>query len=64
MAFRNYYGVRCLCIERDTPVELSDKIDELQDNFDLVDLQFSTHYHAEFKKDRYCALVLVKTKED
>ena len=64
MAFRNYEGIRCLCIERGTPVELADKIDELQETFDLVDLQFSTHFDNMFKESKYCALVLVKSKEN
>ena len=64
MGFRNYKQVKALCIERDSPSELSEKLDELQQEFDFIDLQFSTHYHQEFQKERYCALILITTKEN
>lgn len=63
MAFRDYKSVEPLCVVRETPLALEEALKELQEAFDFIDLQFSTHYDPSYKQERFCALLLVKSKE-
>ena len=63
MAFRNYKKTKSLCIEKNTPTELDLAVDEIQDKYDIIDLQFSTHFDVIWKEARYCAFLLLSEKE-
>ena len=63
MAFRNYKKTKPLCLEASTPSELDIAIDKVQNDYDIIDLQFSTHYDP-VEGGRYCALLLLADKEN
>ena len=62
MSFRNYQDVRSVCICCESARELENRLDELQQQFDFVDLQFSTHFDNSFKQERFCVLLLAAPK--
>lgn len=63
MAFRNYDKTKTLCLDENSPSDLDIKIDALQADYDIIDLQFSTHFDNTWKQPRYCALLLLSKKE-
>lgn len=63
MAFRNYKEVKSKCIERYCPTDLDLAIDNIQTGYDIIDLQFSTHYDKKQDSSKYCALLLIAKKE-
>lgn len=63
MAFRNYKKTKPLCLEKSTPSDLDIAIDKVQNDYDIIDLQFSTHYDP-VEGSRYCALLLLANKEN
>ena len=62
MLFRQYGNIRPLCICRETSAELEERLDELGQQFDFIDLQFSTHYDSKLNQERFCALLLVRAR--
>ena len=62
MAFRNYKKTKPLCLEMSTPSDLDIAIDKVQNDYDIIDLQFSTHYDM-VSGAKYCALLLLADKE-
>ena len=62
MAFRNYKTTIPMCIQRDTPSQLDIEIDKVQSEYDIIDLQFSTHC-TPLGDQKYCALLLLAKKE-
>lgn len=64
MAFRNYSKTIPMCIQRDRPSQLDIEIDKVQEEYDIIDLQFSTHYDPTNGGSKYCAFLLLVKKEN
>ena len=59
MAFRNYKNVHPLCVVRTSAEELEKRIDEIQEKFDIIDLQYSTHCDSN-GVEKFSVLLLIK----
>lgn len=62
MKFREYDNVEPKVIVSSMTSLLESKIKQCEEKYDIIDLQFSTHYDPIWKRDCYCALLLVKGK--
>ena len=62
MKFREYDNVKPLVLVAGMDVLLQEKIEECDKKYDIIDLQFSSHYDYGTKREKYCALLLVKEK--
>lgn len=60
MTFRDYKYCIARCIVRDNADELESSINQLQERYNIIDLQYSTHsFNGE---ERYSVLVIVTPK--
>ena len=59
MAFRNYEKTKSCCIETTSPSDLEKAVDDIQERYDIIDLQFSTHYAGQTK---FCVFLLLAQK--
>lgn len=62
MGFRNFENVQARCVECTSAFTLQHLLNDLLKKYDFIDLQFSTHYDADDKADKYCALLLLTEK--
>lgn len=62
MKFREYDNVKPKVIVASMDVILESKIEEYEEKYDIIDLQFSSHYDHTNKRNCYCALLLIKEK--
>lgn len=62
MKFREYDNVKPLVLVASMDVLLQQKIEECDKKYDIIDLQFASHYDPSTKREKYCALLLVKEK--
>ena len=62
MKFREYTDVKPLILTASMDILLQDMIEDCDKKYDIIDLQFSSHYDHGTKLEKYCALLLVKEK--
>lgn len=62
MAFRNYPKTKSLVIQKDSAIDLEMAVDSIQNEYDIIDLQFSTHESKSFNGTRYCVFLLLAEK--
>lgn len=60
MKFREYSDLKTIILIGKTGTELSDKINEFGLTHDIVDLQYSSHFHNTLNVEQYSALILFK----
>ena len=52
--------IECKIIECTDKDELSERIEYFYDNYDIVDIKFSTHYTGALLGDRYVVMIIYK----
>lgn len=62
MLFREYKNVKPVCLCCESAELLEYKIERLGERYDIIDLQFSTHFEQFWKEEKFCALLLVAPK--
>ena len=60
MKFREYDNLQTIILVGDNSTDLANQINLFGLEYDIIDLQYSSHYHNILEKERYSALILYK----